>query len=387
MREIEGRSCLLAFSTTARCFAGPLHDVLSSVEPPPDDLSSSGPPFEALSSARPPPDFLSFVGPSLDAQSSAGPPLEVLSSTGPPLDALSSAGSPPDVLSSAGPTLDSLSSAGLPHNAPSSFEPPMNTWLFSVFFPILRRGSDQVPMAMQTGLSSSKVLILMGAGLTGSIILRNGRLSDVISELQGWSFSDVMFVTKRNMANAVANVSKQLEQLSAALTTTKRHLTQRLEKLDYKLDEQKESTEIIMKEVHGVKTDLSQIGFDIQEIQYLLSGLEGKMELLESKQDATNLGISYLCQIAGGIKDGLHTKFIQEATANFGSGLPSSSFIEDKQLQGLQFLAETLKPREAEFKGINTHQRDEKSSFRKPLTVHRLYQTGISLKKDGLLAL
>ncbi|KAH0459211.1 hypothetical protein IEQ34_012025 [Dendrobium chrysotoxum] len=39
-------------------------------------------------------------------------------------------------------------------------------------------------MAMQTGLSSSKVLILMGAGLTGSIILRNGRLSDVISELQ-----------------------------------------------------------------------------------------------------------------------------------------------------------------------------------------------------------
>ncbi|PKU60375.1 hypothetical protein MA16_Dca028541 [Dendrobium catenatum] len=68
-------------------------------------------------------------------------------------------------------------------------------------------------------------------------------------DIQGWSFSDVMFVTKRNMANAVANVSKQLEQLSTALTTTKRHLTQRLEKLDYKLDEQKESTEIIMKEV------------------------------------------------------------------------------------------------------------------------------------------
>lgn len=35
--------------------------------------------------------------------------------------------------------------------------------------------------------------------------------------VQGWSFSDVMFVTKRNMANAVANVSKQLEQVSTAL--------------------------------------------------------------------------------------------------------------------------------------------------------------------------
>lgn len=35
--------------------------------------------------------------------------------------------------------------------------------------------------------------------------------------VQGWSFSDVMFVTKRNMANAVSNVSKQLEQVSTAL--------------------------------------------------------------------------------------------------------------------------------------------------------------------------
>ncbi|KAL9264396.1 hypothetical protein AKJ16_DCAP10796 [Drosera capensis] len=40
-------------------------------------------------------------------------------------------------------------------------------------------------MAMQTGgAASSKVLILVGAGLTGSVILKSGALSDVILQVQ-----------------------------------------------------------------------------------------------------------------------------------------------------------------------------------------------------------
>ncbi|KAJ8423204.1 hypothetical protein Cgig2_006757 [Carnegiea gigantea] len=195
-------------------------------------------------------------------------------------------------------------------------------------------------MAMQTGVASSKVLILLGAGLTGSVILKSGRLSDVLLQLQelikgvneadisstkidpvllaaqtntmtvlrraawilhttalrpmvtsyvrsnagvhvclypsltsggygsylvpaaalgamgycymwwkGWSFSDVMFVTKKNMANAVASVSKQLDNLSESLATTKKHLSKRLEKLDWKMEELKETSEQILSDV------------------------------------------------------------------------------------------------------------------------------------------
>jgi len=39
--------------------------------------------------------------------------------------------------------------------------------------------------------------------------------------LQGWSFSDAMFVTKKNMADAVASVSKQLDDLSDTLAVNK----------------------------------------------------------------------------------------------------------------------------------------------------------------------
>ncbi|THG21401.1 hypothetical protein TEA_008497 [Camellia sinensis var. sinensis] len=128
---------------------------------------------------------------------------------------------------------------------------------------------------------------------------------------KGWSLSDVMFVTKHNMANAVATVSKQLEHVSEALASTKRHLTKRLENLDWKLDEQKETSKLIANDVSEVKSNLNQIGYDIEIINQMVSGLEGKIELLESKQDTTNSGLWYLCQLAGGMKDGLSTKPFQ----------------------------------------------------------------------------
>uniref|UniRef100_A0A2C9UU26 DUF1664 domain-containing protein n=1 Tax=Manihot esculenta TaxID=3983 RepID=A0A2C9UU26_MANES len=256
-------------------------------------------------------------------------------------------------------------------------------------------------MALQAGVSTSKVLILAGAGLTGSIILRNGRLSELIAQLQellkgvdeveiapykydsallsaqirqlaqeikeltlsnpvtifngnassngsfasylvpaaalgamgycymwwkGLSFSDVMFVTKKNMANAVANVSKQLENVSETLASTKRHLTKRLENLDWKVVEQMETSKLIANDVGEMKTNLSQIGFDVEIIHQMISGLEGKLELLESKQDATNSGLWYLCQFAGGFKDGSGAKIYQVIDPN-SHDLPSTLWI------------------------------------------------------------
>lgn len=313
---------------------------------------------------------------------------------------------------------------------------------------------------MQTGISSSKVLILVGAGLTSSIILRNGRLSEVLSEIQelikgineveispdrydasilaaqirqlaqevrdltlsrpvtivngesssgglasyimpaaavgamgycymwwkGWSFSDVMFVTKRNMANAVTNVSKQLEQVSAALASTKRHLSHRLENLDWKLDEQKETSKLIMNEVNGVKTNLSQIAFDIESIQKMALRLEGKIGVLEHKQDVTNAGVWYLCQVAGGIKDGLNAKCFQEAEAKLPPAQSFLTFSEDKSLMGLQFLTESLKPSDAEDSKANISLPNENNE--KPLkstALHRFNPGTISLRKDGFV--
>uniref|UniRef100_A0A0E0ILF0 DUF1664 domain-containing protein n=1 Tax=Oryza nivara TaxID=4536 RepID=A0A0E0ILF0_ORYNI len=305
-------------------------------------------------------------------------------------------------------------------------------------------------MAMQTGFATSKVLILVGAGLTSSIVLRNGRLSDVLAELQelmkgvnqgegssaydiallqsqirnlaqevrdltisrpitilsgnsdsggslssyilpaaavgamgycymwwkGLSLSDVMFVTKRNMTKAVESMSKQLDQVSSALAATKRHLTQRLENLDGKMDEQVEVSKIIRNEVNDVKDDLSQIGFDIAAIQQMVAGL-----------DATNAGVWYLCQIAGGLKDGINAKFFQEANEKLK--LTELAQSERKAVKGLESVLESRKEQKAiDSKQNTTAIIDAEKPVKtvdgpvKSGAVHRCSR--ISFRKEGL---
>ncbi|XP_058085039.1 uncharacterized protein LOC131232662 [Magnolia sinica] len=270
-------------------------------------------------------------------------------------------------------------------------------------------------MAMQTGIGLSKILILVGAGYTGSIVLKNGRLSEILGDLQallknksgdeansdsdysdalaaqvrrlamevrqlatarpvtilngdsssmgsitslampaaalgalgygymwwrGLSFADLMYVTKQNMANAVASLNKNLEQVSAALAATKRHLTQRIENLDGKLDEQKEMSTLIKNEVTLVRGDISQIGYDLEALQKMVCGLDGKICTLEDKQDFANAGVLYLCQYAGG-KDGKMGEFLQSLPkpANKRAFL---GFGETNSPKGLQFISDTL---------------------------------------------
>ncbi|XP_074285129.1 uncharacterized protein LOC141610771 [Silene latifolia] len=317
-------------------------------------------------------------------------------------------------------------------------------------------------MAMQTGVSSSKVLVLLGAGLTGSIILKNGKLSDVLAQLQelmqgvnevdisstkydpgllaaqvrqlaqeirmlsasnpitilngnsdssgyssyimpaaaigamgycymwwkGLSFSDVMFVTKQNMANAVSNVSKQLDSLSEAVARTKKHLSQRLETLDWKMEEQKEISGQILDDVTDVKSNISQIGYDIESIRDMIYGLEGKLEVLENKQDLTNSGVFYLCQVAGGIKEGINGRFFQD----IGSKLePPKITCEDNSLKGLQFLADSTATNALE-KPVTTTKSDDlepvtvKNVSAVKTRIHRSFPVGFSLAHDILRA-
>ncbi|KAA8520466.1 hypothetical protein F0562_014722 [Nyssa sinensis] len=272
-------------------------------------------------------------------------------------------------------------------------------------------------MAMQTGVGVSKILILVGAGYTGTVLLKNNKLSDLLGELQslvkgveksgdssnsdpdysdaiaaqvrrlamevrqmasarqitvlngnsgqignitslvvpaaalgalgygymwwkGISFSDLMYVTKRNMANAVSNLTKHLEHVSEALAATKRHLTQRIENLDGKLDDQVEISKLIKNEVTDVRADLSQIGFDLDALQRMVSGLDGKIMSLEDKQDFANVGVLYLCNVVNGRKMKMPERLEQLQLPAKSRGYLTSS--ETPSLKGLKEIADSL---------------------------------------------
>ncbi|KAL6897836.1 hypothetical protein ACP4OV_006795 [Aristida adscensionis] len=265
-------------------------------------------------------------------------------------------------------------------------------------------------MAMvQAGMGLTRVVVLVGAGVAGSVVLRNGRLSEILGELQeildkgtkgkgaqgeadlndvltsqvnrltmeirqiaslrpvtvlnggsgqtgfsglivpaatvgalgygymwwkGISFSDLMYVTKRNMANAVSSMTKHLEQVQSSLAAAKKHLTQRIEKLDDKLDQQKALSGQIRDDVTDARLKLENIGSEIKNIKDLVWGLDGKIDSMEAKQDFSCAGVMYLCQFieqnGGKLPDRLE-----------GPKMTAKRFEGQKFIQGLQLAIES----------------------------------------------
>ncbi|KAG9159242.1 hypothetical protein Leryth_020927 [Lithospermum erythrorhizon] len=208
---------------------------------------------------------------------------------------------------------------------------------------------------------------------------------------KGWSLSDVMFVTKNNMANAVASVSKQLENVSEALASTKRHLTKKLENVDLKIDEQREISKLISNDVTGVRSNLNQIGYDIDMIHQLVTGLEGKIELIESKQDVTNSGLWYLCQVAQGIEGGENSKAIQDTGVPLIDQPPivyKQKSMKHNPIQGLEFIAGNNEPTTTEksVKVRNNLLDSTEGVAATKMRIHRSYPVGLSLTK-GIIGL
>ncbi|KAI4383904.1 hypothetical protein MLD38_009693 [Melastoma candidum] len=266
-------------------------------------------------------------------------------------------------------------------------------------------------MAMQTGVGLSKIIVLVGAGYTGTVLLKNGKLSDVLGELQalvkgfepsgnqsdpnseysdaiaaqvrrlamevrqlassrqitvlngnstqlgnvtsmivpaaavgalgygymwwkGLSFSDLMYVTKKSMATAVSNLTQHLEHVSEALNAAKRHLTQRIENLDGKIDDQRELSKEIKNEVSSVKSNLDGLGYELDELQKMVSKMDWRMVSLASQQQWTLDGVKYLCQVAEGHRVEM-PKVLQEQIKISGSSRGLLTSPETPSLKGI----------------------------------------------------
>ncbi|CAK9872878.1 unnamed protein product [Sphagnum jensenii] len=286
-------------------------------------------------------------------------------------------------------------------------------------------------MAMQSSLGASKVIILLGAGLAGSVLVGNSRISDILSDLskvlakhlkeegdssgegtdtaaaltaqvrrlsqelrqlasssravtvvnanpssttanlstlvlpvavigaagygylwwKGLSWGDVMYVTRKSMSNAVSSVSKQLENVSAALSSTKKHLTQRLEVVTKTLDDSLAVQGLIKDHVFEVRGEVERSRAEIENVQRLVEGLEVKIDEVQGKQDFANQGILFLCRFLQSLE--MHQQHQPELPQGFQAKLLKSSNLDRTAsapavcsasvgLKELQFISETL---------------------------------------------
>lgn len=195
-------------------------------------------------------------------------------------------------------------------------------------------------------MASSRVTFVNGSQSQGvnlsSLIVPAASLGAIGYGYMWWkglSFSDLMYVTKKSMATAVSSMTKHLEQLSDALAVTKRHLTQRIQNLDGKMEDQKALTEDIKKEVTNARGEIASIGHELNSLQQLVYGLGDKMDAIEDKQNFAAAGVMYLCQFVHE-KGGKVPEFLQNAPKI--SGKKFTGFTENSSLKGLQHITDAI---------------------------------------------
>lgn len=132
---------------------------------------------------------------------------------------------------------------------------------------------------------------------------------------KGWKLPDMMFATKRGLSDACNSIAKQLENVYASISATKRHLSSRIDRVDCNLDECAELTAATKEEVSNLRGDMKMIGVDVQSVHHAVRTLETKISRIEGKQDLTNEGVRRLVVYARDLEDNKMTERIQGSPA------------------------------------------------------------------------
>ncbi|KAF4358052.1 hypothetical protein G4B88_009615 [Cannabis sativa] len=158
---------------------------------------------------------------------------------------------------------------------------------------------------------------------------------------KGCSLWDFMYVTKSNMAKAVSNLTKHLENLSDFVAQTKKHLTQRIQNVDDKMVEQNKLSREIKDDVTVLNESVDGIAYDLSGLQNMVAALNGKLCVMEGKQDFANASLYYLCNFIDGKKVKM-PESLQEQLKTSTASRGSLTFSEAPSLMGLKDITDSL---------------------------------------------
>ncbi|CAD6232306.1 unnamed protein product [Miscanthus lutarioriparius] len=135
-----------------------------------------------------------------------------------------------------------------------------------------------------------------GPGAYGITAVVIGAIGYLFIRWKGWKLSDMMFVTKHGLSDACNVVGKQVDQVSESVNVAKRHLAERIDRVDCSLDECQEITEATREEVTIIHGDLSAFQKEMETVHLVVRSLETKLGRLAYTQDRTTRGIYDLCE-------------------------------------------------------------------------------------------
>nr|XP_011457498.1 PREDICTED: uncharacterized protein LOC101315402 [Fragaria vesca subsp. vesca] len=136
---------------------------------------------------------------------------------------------------------------------------------------------------------------------------------------KGWKLPDMMFATRRSLADAGKSFSKQIDGVFSSISVTRRQLSSNLDGVDRNLDECIETTVRTQQEVIELQGKTDSISTNFREVQHAVLTLETKINRIEGKQDSTNDGVWKLCDYAKRLENTQNsrtTERIQASSSN-----------------------------------------------------------------------
>ncbi|KAL6566026.1 hypothetical protein OROHE_005081 [Orobanche hederae] len=138
---------------------------------------------------------------------------------------------------------------------------------------------------------------------------------------KGWRLSDMMFATRRGLNDACASVAKQLENVYSSISTTRKHLSSRIDRVDCKVDECTDNTVATREEVSELRGDVKLIGSDVQSVHHVVRSLETKICRIEGRQIEMTSGVGKLVNFVKNFENSRSTDQIEGAASS--SGMPA----------------------------------------------------------------
>lgn len=140
---------------------------------------------------------------------------------------------------------------------------------------------------------------------------------------KGWKLPNLMFATRRSLSEATTKIAKELENVYSSISSTKRHLSSKIDRVDTGLDEAAKLTDATRGEVSELRGDLKVVGGDVRSVRHAVQTLETKLSRIEGKQNYTVENVVKLVDFAWTLENG-RTKEQTQAI----SSTPSRPAIE-----------------------------------------------------------
>ncbi|KAF6981683.1 hypothetical protein CFC21_000146 [Triticum aestivum] len=208
---------------------------------------------------------------------------------------------------------------------------------------VVRRRDENVTVISDTsGSGSYTITAIVVAGLIGYTYIR----------WKGWKISDMMWVTKRGLADACDVVGKQLDGVSNTVQVTKKHLSGRIDRVDANLDETQEIIEGTRDEVAVIHVDLSAFQKELQEVSRTVEIWGSRLSGIEDTQDRTVRATEALVGFSQQLEHSGQNPNIRQVSS-FLPALGSSSeqkikILPQSPLVSLQTVASVAEPSEDE---------------------------------------